>query len=187
MGKKSEAKTNVLQPLRRIGEWFELDTGPAKLSAIVYPGDDSPPFAHFEVPGVEGQRRVPLSEIGKKVDPPAGAKADAPENPKRGRPKKFRFKQAKLPGMDQPEDPELEKEVDEYVDVRDERMGLTKREKELNNKLLERLRAMGRTELRVEGHIVQIVAKDERVKVRKAKAKDEDGGEEDDDEDGEKE
>lgn len=157
----------------------------------------------FEVEAVISTEGKPDVFRGKLVTPadkdtPAGSEFDcdledfktrigeAPPKPeaaptKKGKAAKTKAVQTKLPGIQHPEDAELEGEVTEYVETRNNRMALNKTEKELNNKLLARLKAMGKTELAVDGHIVKIVAKDERVKVVTNKDEDGEEGEEDSD------
>ena len=108
---------------------------------------------------------------------PVAAPADY-TTPKAAR-KAAKAKQTKLPGMTHPDDEVWEKKVAAYVETRDERMALNKTEKQMNNELLAMLKAADKTELQVDGHIVKIVAKDERVKVKRVEdeAADEDGDE----------
>ena len=53
--------------------------------------------------------------------------------PARGR--KPRERQSRLPGMERPSNPTIDRAADEYVEARDERMKLTKRELETGDRL----------------------------------------------------
>lgn len=90
-------------------------------------------------------------------------------------------KQTKLPGTErQDTHPDIEEAAAEYVEVRDARMQLTKKEVAAQQKLLASMKANKLTKYRCdqEDLEVEIVAKDEKAKVKRVDA----GADDDDDE-----
>ena len=92
----------------------------------------------------------------------AGEELETPDNPK---PKRTP-RQARLPGVDDPEIEELESAAEEYVDVRDRRMALTEEEVELKGELLKLMHEHNKTKYVHNGTEIRVVAKDETVKVK---------------------
>jgi len=72
----------------------------------------------------------------------------------------------RLPGMEDAGIVELEKLAEEYAEVRDERMALSKREGEMQDDLLALMKKHNKTEYHHEEVHCWIKAKEERVKVR---------------------
>lgn len=72
----------------------------------------------------------------------------------------------RLPGMEDSGIQELESLAEQYADVRDQRMVLTKREAEMNADLLALMKKHGKTEYHHDEVHCWIKAKDERVKVK---------------------
>lgn len=87
-------------------------------------------------------------------------------------------KKQRLPGMEESGIKELEKTAEDYADVRDNRMQLTKQEKELNQTLLALMKKHGKAEYHHDDVHCWIKAKEERVKVKIGEIEDEEGGEE---------
>lgn len=75
-------------------------------------------------------------------------------------------KNQRLPGMEDAGIKELEKTAEEYADVRDNRMELTKQEKQLNDTLLALMKKHGKSEYHHDDVHCWIKSKDERVKVK---------------------
>lgn len=79
-------------------------------------------------------------------------------------------KQTRLPGTARTDvHPDIEEAAQKYVEVRDERMELTKREVKAQAALLAAMKAHKLTKYRVDAEDldVEIVAKDEKVKVKR--------------------
>lgn len=94
------------------------------------------------------------------------AKAAAPR--KRGRPPKVR--QEVLAEMRPEQIPEIERLADDYVEARDLRMGLTKREIQAQQTLMDAMKARGLTEYEYDDYLVTIDHKaTDRVRVRRKK------------------
>lgn len=74
-------------------------------------------------------------------------------------------KQARLEGTEQGLIPEIVELADEYVDVRNQRMDLTKQEVELNARLLAAMHKNNLTEYSFDGKIVSVNSGKEKVKV----------------------
>lgn len=72
----------------------------------------------------------------------------------------------RLPGMEDAGFPELEKLAEEYADVRDQRMELTKQESTMNADLLALMKKHDKSEYHHQDVHVWIKSKDERVKVK---------------------
>jgi hypothetical protein len=81
-------------------------------------------------------------------------------------------KQARLKGMEDPKIAELEVAAEEYADVRDRRMELTKEEVSTQGELLRLMKKHGKTTYHHEGYDLKIVAEKEKVRVRIHKDKD---------------
>lgn len=85
-------------------------------------------------------------------------------------------KQTKIPGTERSDTiPELEELATKYVDVRDRRMVLTKEEVKLRDELLAVMKANKLTKYLCDEEELEInvVAKDEKVKVRRIELEDE--------------
>jgi hypothetical protein len=80
-----------------------------------------------------------------------------------------RAAQKELPGLENREITDLEKKALEYVEVRDQRMDLTKREVELQADLLTLMKTYKKREYKRDGIEIRIVVEKEKVKVKKAK------------------
>lgn len=80
--------------------------------------------------------------------------------------KKEKLKQARLPGTDDPALKDLESKAEQYVEIRDERMELTKKESALQDDLLALMKKYKKTEYRRDGIEIRIVPIDEKVKVK---------------------
>ena len=94
------------------------------------------------------------------------------ETKKRGRPAKA--KQGHLPDMEPPTVKEIDRAADDYRDVRDQRMELTKQETAKQAVLLELMRKHGLTHYEYDDYVVDIVANSsEKVKVKAKKVEDE--------------
>ena len=98
-----------------------------------------------------------------------GEQLETPDNPK---PKRERPRQARLPGVEDPEIEELESAAEEYADVRDRRMALTKEEVRLQGELLTTMKKYDKTSYVHDGYDLKLVAEKEKVKVKIAKDKD---------------
>lgn len=72
----------------------------------------------------------------------------------------------RLPGMEDAGIRELEKLAEQYADVRDQRMTLTKRESQMNADLLALMKKHDKTEYHHDEIHCWVKAKDERVKVK---------------------
>lgn len=81
-------------------------------------------------------------------------------------------KQTKIPGTERQKIKAIDKAAEAYVEVRDERMGLTKKEKEAKEKLLSLMKEHKLDSYTDEDAspplIVTVEAKDETVKVKRA-------------------
>jgi hypothetical protein len=98
-----------------------------------------------------------------------GKKADAlPKAPKARKP---RAKQEDLPGMEDRKIAELEAAALEYAEGRDERMEMTKREVELQDKLLKLMHKHNKEVYRCGDIEIKIVPKGEKAKVKIHKEK----------------
>lgn len=86
---------------------------------------------------------------------------ETPENPK---PKRGR--QARLPGTEDAAIESLEALAEEYAEARDERMAIGERESDLKQKLLTEMHANGKTKYLHAGVEIEVIATDEKVKVR---------------------
>ncbi len=75
-------------------------------------------------------------------------------------------KQKALPGMEDRAIAALEAVAEQYAEIRDKRMGLTKKEVELNDELLTLMKKNGKAEYHHGDVHCWIKAKDERVKVK---------------------
>lgn len=85
-----------------------------------------------------------------------------------------RPRQTSIPGTEGPRIPELDQAAEAYVDVRNERMGLTEREVAARSGLVATMRKHGQTVYRVDGEeplIVTLLEGEAKVQVRKEKAK----------------
>jgi hypothetical protein len=99
--------------------------------------------------------------------PVRGKKADALPIDKAPKPKR----QPNLPGIEDNKIAELEAAALEYADGRDERMEMTKREVELKTRLLGLMHKHHRTSYKCGDIEINVVPKDETVKVRIHKEK----------------
>jgi len=93
-------------------------------------------------------------------------------------------RQARLPEMDDPAIDGLNALAEDYAAIRDKRMGLTKAEKGLKEQILTAMHTNHKTSYNFQGVSIQVVAENEKVKVkvRKENGEDEDGEEESDEE-----
>src|SRR5262245_14980556 len=81
------------------------------------------------------------------------------------------------PGVGQVNVPEIDRAAERYVEARDERMAMTPKEVEAKKKLLELMKKHQLRVYRFDDRIVEIVHKDEAVKVKKADEPEGEGGE----------
>jgi hypothetical protein len=89
-------------------------------------------------------------------------------------PKKPRRRQPALPGLEAPKHPDVDAAADAFVEVRDERMGLTSREVEARDALIAVMKTHGLSVYRIEtdeGALLVTVTDESKVTVRKEKAK----------------
>lgn len=88
-------------------------------------------------------------------------------------------KAADLPGMENRDIPELEELASEYVDIRDERIALNRRESELKKKLRAAMKQHNRVRYANDGVEIELIPPagedDVKVKVKKPKHVDDDG------------
>ena len=84
------------------------------------------------------------------------------------RPKRRRAKQQMIPGTEGPRIPTIDKAAEEYVDIRDERMGLQKSETSRHDHLLGLMREAGLNEYEFDGSIVRLTSTS-KVKVKRKK------------------
>lgn len=87
-----------------------------------------------------------------------------------------RPRQTTMPGTDAPKVKAIEAAAEVYVEVRDERMGLTKREVQAREKLIAVMKTAGLTVYRIpaddgEGALIVSVSDESKVTVRKEKPK----------------
>jgi len=85
---------------------------------------------------------------------------------------KKRGKTRRLPGMEDPQIEELEDTAREYVNVRDDRMVLTREESGMKEKLLALMKKHSKRVYHHDGVEIKVVAEEETVKVRVVKDKD---------------
>ena len=82
--------------------------------------------------------------------------------------RKAKLKQKHFKGMEPPSIPAIDQAAEEYADIRDSRMELTKEEVELQEKLKELMEKHKLTSYEYDGNLVTISA-DTKVKVKKKK------------------
>ena len=87
--------------------------------------------------------------------------------------KKQKAKQTNIPGTEKPVHKDVAKAAGELYDVRQERMALSEQEGKAAAKLLELMKKHGLTSYTEEDMTVEVVAVEERVKVKKKKDRDE--------------
>jgi len=75
-------------------------------------------------------------------------------------------RQARLPQMEDPEIEELESSAEDYADIRDQRMELTKEETRLKGELLGLMEKHGRTSYVHEGYDIKVIVESKKLKVR---------------------
>lgn len=93
----------------------------------------------------------------------AAGEAEELETPSTPKPKP---RQARLPGTEDPEIEELESAAEEYADIRDQRMELTKEEVRLQSGLLAAMKKYNKTSYVHDGYDLKLVAEKEKVRVR---------------------
>lgn len=81
-------------------------------------------------------------------------------------PKKSKPKQKDLPGMEERRIPELHTAAENYAEVRDERMILTKKEVELKDELLGMMKKHGKESYKFDDVEIKVVHEKEKVKVK---------------------
>ena len=81
-------------------------------------------------------------------------------------------RQARLPQMEDPEIEELESSAEDYADIRDQRMELTKEETRLKTELLGLMKKHGRTTYVHDGYDIRVIVESEKLKVKVTKDKD---------------
>ena len=91
---------------------------------------------------------------------------EAAEAPKRGRPR-----QARLPGVEDPEIEELESAAEEYAGIRDQRMALTPVEIRLKTDLLGLMKKYDKSSYVHDGFDIKVIVESEKVRVRIKKDK----------------
>jgi len=79
-------------------------------------------------------------------------------------------RQARLPEMEDPQIEELESAAERYAEIRDERMALTPREKQLKDDLLAAMKRHGKEKYNRDGIEIKVVHEKETVKVRLKKS-----------------
>jgi hypothetical protein len=92
-------------------------------------------------------------------------------------PKEAKAKQQHLEGMEPPTITEIEGKAEEYVEVRNERMSLLKKEVELQGELAELMKKHKLRNYEYDGQTVEVVNK-EKVKVRRKKDDDDEEADE---------
>ena len=110
----------------------------------------------------ETRERGTMAKRASKID----RKLTKPDKPRRPR-------QADLPGTEDRAIKALEDKAHEYVNVRDERMALSKDESELKGALLALMKKHGKTEYKRDGITITIVPEAETVKVKVSAADEE--------------
>ena len=75
-------------------------------------------------------------------------------------------RQARLPEMEDPKIEELETAAESYATIRDQRMALTPQEKKLKDDLHAAMIRLGKKTYRHEGVEIEVIAKEETVRVR---------------------
>lgn len=103
-----------------------------------------------------------------------GTKRTAPPQRASVNGRKTKAKTQSLPGMEDHAIRELENVANEYVEIRDARMELTKREHDLKAEAMKAMRRHGKTFYKHGGVTIQIVSGEDDIKVRVAKANDDD-------------
>jgi len=83
--------------------------------------------------------------------------------------RKPRPKQGQLPGLEDPKIPAIDEAADNYAEVRDERMELTKTEVTRRDTLLRLMQENGLETYRYDGRVVKVVKSEIKVKVVAAK------------------
>ena len=74
--------------------------------------------------------------------------------------------------MEDPEIEELESSAEDYADIRDQRMELTKEETRLKTELLGLMKKHGRTTYVHDGYDIRVIVESEKLKVKVTKDKD---------------
>ena len=111
---------------------------------------------------------------GKKAGAPAPKRQTPPAaNVKAVRPVQPKPRQARLPGVDDPVIEELQRAAEDYADVRDERMELTKREVQKQEMLLQIMKKYGKSTYVHEGVECKLIHEKEKVRVKIRKGEDE--------------
>lgn len=96
--------------------------------------------------------------------------AAAKKKPRQRPPRKERPKRTFIPGTEPPSFKDIDEAVDRYVDLRDERMELTKQEISARDVLIARMKDHELSTCRVNGKVVTLVADTtEKVSVKAAK------------------
>ena len=117
----------------------------------------------------ETPKMVPPRKSGKRgIGPkpeldelPADAEVlETPDTPRK------KPRQARLPQMEDPQIEELEGSAENYADIRDQRMELTKEETRLKDELLGLMKKHGKTSYVHDGYDIKVVVESEKVKVR---------------------
>jgi len=75
-------------------------------------------------------------------------------------------RQARLPQMEDPQIEDLESSAEDYADIRDQRMELTKEETRLKGELLGLMKKHGRTSYVHDGYDIKVIVESEKLKVR---------------------
>ena len=75
-------------------------------------------------------------------------------------------RQARLPEMEDPAIEELENSAEEYADIRDQRMELTKEETRLKTELLGLMKKHNRVSYVHDGYDIKVIVESEKLKVR---------------------
>jgi hypothetical protein len=110
--------------------------------------------------------------IGPAIDPEEDRQTTVTQDPEpellvtleTGKQKKPR--QARLPQMEDPQIEELEGSAENYADIRDQRMELTKEETSLKDELLTLMKKHGKTSYVHDGYDIKVIVESEKLKVR---------------------
>lgn len=112
-----------------------------------------------EFPNPNDAKAKVAAELSEQLEPQGSAlpeSAKAKKGPKQGR----------LPTMEDPAIEELEDSAEEYVDIRDQRMELTREESRLKEELLGLMHKHNKTTYIHEGVEIKVIVESEKLRVR---------------------
>jgi hypothetical protein len=117
-----------------------------------------------QTPKMVPPRKSGKRGIGPKPDPedlaPGAEVLETPETPRK------KPRQARLPQMEDPQIEELEGSAENYADIRDQRMELTKEETAAKDELLGLMKKHGKTSYVHDGYDIKVIVESEKLKVR---------------------